>query len=221
MKPEWVVKEEVEIKQMQAEGASRTKEEQEWYQKWLRRQENKPKNWAADWKDDGGPIDPEEKRRNPDDKEHYSFAEIKQKYASRFKPEEVEAFWRKEMKPLWVVEEEGRFKEALDWERAKPKEEQEWYQKWLRRQENKIVNWAADWKDDGGPIDMEEERQDPTDKEWYTFDKLKVKYAKAYKPEELETFWRRECKPGWVVEQEDNYKSWEEQERSKPKEEQE
>merc|ERR1719329_1567567 len=220
MKPEWVVKEEVEIKQMQAEEASRPKEEQEWYQKWLRRQENKPKNWAADWKDDGGPIDPEEKRRNPDDKEHYSFAEIKQKYASRFKPEEVEAFWRKEMKPLWVVEEEGRFKEALDWERAKPKEEQEWYQKWLRRQENKIVNWAADWKDDGGPIDMEEKRRDGADKEFYTYEEAKKKYVSKFKPEELESFWRKEMKPRWVAEEEGRYKEAMDWERAKPKEEQ-
>merc|ERR1711920_576165 len=139
MKPQWVVEEETKYKEAMEWERSKPKEEQEWYQKWLRRQENKIINWAADWKDDGGPIDPEEKRRDPSDKEFYTFEAVKKKYGIEFKPEELEKYWRKDMKPEWVIEEEKKYKEAMEWERAKPKEEQEWYQKWLRRQENRPI----------------------------------------------------------------------------------
>jgi len=221
MRPQWVVEEEVKYKEALEWERAKPKEEQEWYQKWLRRQENKIVNWAADWKDDGGPIDPQEMRIDSADKEYYTFEQVKKKYASEFKPEEVESYWRKAMKPQWVVEEEAKYKEAMEWERQKPKEEQEWYQKWLRRQENRPMAPTSEWKDDKGPIDPNEERQNQEDKEWYTFEKIKEKYGKEYKPEELESYWRRECKPYWVVEQEDAHKNWEEQEKAKPKEEQE
>merc|ERR1712032_1498802 len=107
----------------------------------------------------------DEKRRDPADKVYYTFDEAKKKYAKEFKPEEVEAFWRKDMRPEWVIREDQKYKEAMEWERAKPKEEQEWYQKWLRRQENKPVPPSNEWKDDKGPIDLTEERRNPEDKE--------------------------------------------------------
>merc|ERR1711904_606465 len=127
------------FKNWQEEERQKPKEEQEWYQKWLRRQENKPINWAAEWKDNGEAIDPEEKRQNPEDKEYYTFEEIKKKYKGEFDDKECETFWRKECRPEWVVDEERKYKEWQEAERAKPKEEQEWYQKWLRRQENKPI----------------------------------------------------------------------------------
>merc|ERR1712025_50304 len=141
----------------------------------------------------------------------------KKKYDKQFNAKEIEDFWRKEMKPEWVVTEEENYKKALEAERQKPKEEQEWYQKWLRRQENKPINWAAEWKDDGSPIDPEEKRQNPEDKEYYTYEEVKKKYAKEYKPDELESFWRKNCRPQWVVDEEKKYKDWQEAERQKPK----
>merc|ERR1712185_874019 len=104
-KPEWVVKEEEERKKWEEEERAKPKEEQEWYQKWLRKQENKPKIWTTEWKDDA-PIDPNEKRRNPEDKEWYNFDEMKAKYVKDFNDEEIEKYWRREMKPEWLVKEE-------------------------------------------------------------------------------------------------------------------
>merc|ERR1712224_658239 len=102
--------------------------------------------------------------------------ELKKKYKGEFDDKECETYWRKECRPEWVVDEERKYKEWQEAERAKPKEEQEWYQKWLRRQENKPINWAAEWKHNGEAIDPEEKRQNPEDKEYYTFEELKKKY---------------------------------------------
>merc|ERR1712060_816211 len=139
-----------------------------------------------------------ELRRSPDDNQYYTFQAIKTKYAKEFNDKELENFWRKEMKPKWVVQEEEDIKRRQTEEAALPKEEQEWYQKWLRRQENKPKNWAADWKDDGGPIDPNELRRNPEDKEFYTFEAIKKKYAQTLTPEMIEGFWRKDMKPQWV-----------------------
>lgn len=174
-----------------------------------------------EWKDDKEPIDPEEQRQNPDDKEWYTFESIKKKYTKQYKPEELEAFWRKECKPAWVVEQEESYKKWDEAEKAKPKEEQEWYQKWLRRQENRPGAWANYKEPEDQAIDENESRQDPADKEWRNFAGTKEKYAKEFKPEEIEAYWRKEMKPEWKVKEEDDKKKWEEAERAKPKEEQE
>merc|ERR1719311_1829438 len=161
MKPQWAVEEEEEFKRREAEEAAKPKEEQEWYQKWLRRQENRPKRWMGPiWQDDGEAIDPNEKRRDPHDGEYLTFAEIGARYAKDFKEEEIESYWRTEMKPEWVVKEEEDRKRWEQEERAKPKEEQEWYQKWLRKQENRPKLWITDFKDDA-PIDPDEKRRNP------------------------------------------------------------
>ena len=113
------------------------------------------------------------------------------KYEGEFNPTEVESFWRNEMRPEWVVNEETKYKEAMELEHQKPKEEQEWYQKWLRRQENKNINWAADWKDDGEAIKPDERRYDKTDKTYYTFEEVKSKYTE-FNDKEVESYWRKE-----------------------------
>merc|ERR1712096_161269 len=125
-----------------------------------------------------------------------------------FKEEEIEEFWRKDMKPEWVVKEEEDRKKWEEEERSKPKEEQEWYQKWLRKQENNPKIWTTEWKDDQ-PIDPNEKRRNPEDKEYYTFEETKSKYAKEFKDEEIESFWRKDMKPEWLVKEEEDRKAWE------------
>merc|ERR1719420_2563108 len=142
-------------------------EEQEWYQKWLRRQENRPMAPTNEWKDSKDPIDPNEQRFCPEDKDWHTFEEIKKKFEKEYKPDEIETYWRRECKPEWVWQQEQDAKKWEEDERKKPKEEQEWYQKWLRRQENRPGawdNWKKEEKKEDPPETWEGKRIDPDDK---------------------------------------------------------
>merc|ERR1711972_958899 len=199
-KPGWVVEQEDKYKQWDEAEKAKPKEEQEWYQKWLRRQENRPGVWA-NWKEpEDAEIDENEQREDPDDKEWRNYKQTKEKYAKEFKPEEIETYWRKTMKPEWKVKEEEDKKAHEAAERAKPKEEQEWYQKWLRRQENR-PGFAERWKQQeeaDTPEMYEGKKLEPESKTEYTWEELKVKYAKEFNEEELKNYWKKEMK--WVEE---------------------
>lgn len=58
-----------------------------------------------EWKDDGGPIDPNEQRQDPEDEAFCTFAELCEKRADKQLPQpELEAIWRTRMLPKHVAE---------------------------------------------------------------------------------------------------------------------
>merc|ERR1719215_1390219 len=61
------------------------------------------------WKDDGKPIDSQEQRRHPEDKEgvFYKFEELKADTAGQLSDADLEALWRR-MKPRSVWDQEAR-----------------------------------------------------------------------------------------------------------------
>ncbi|CAE7332553.1 unnamed protein product [Symbiodinium sp. KB8] len=124
-------------------------ENEEWYQKWLRRQKNQPSHVI----DIGAPQpqastqdvaasssgDPqasssssaEEKRVCPDDGKTYTFDELKKAYAGEYSDEDLKAYWRDAMAPPGAPVEKPAESKKEDYK------QEEWYQKWLRRQQNK------------------------------------------------------------------------------------
>merc|ERR1712050_95876 len=105
-----------------------------------------------------------------------------------------EVYWRRECKPGWVAEQEDKYKQWDEAEKAKPKEEQEWYQKWLRRQENRPGVWA-NWKEpEDAEIYENEQREDPGDKEWQIKeeeDKKAHEAAERAKPKEEQEWYQK------------------------------
>eukprot|EP00913_Durusdinium_trenchii_P035452 g33178.t1 len=120
-------------------------ENEEWYQKWLRRQRNQPNHVieigppdapaaSSTSSNDSGakasssaPADPLEKRVCPDDGKIYTFEELKVAYASEYSEEDLKGYWRDAMAVAGA---------PSDAKKDDYKQE-EWYQKWLRRQQNK------------------------------------------------------------------------------------
>eukprot|EP00812_Abedinium_dasypus_P010397 NODE_4018_length_718_cov_298.315234.p2 GENE.NODE_4018_length_718_cov_298.315234~~NODE_4018_length_718_cov_298.315234.p2 ORF type:complete len:153 (+),score=48.75 NODE_4018_length_718_cov_298.315234:3-461(+) len=124
---------------------------EEWYQKWLRRQENKNRQII----DIGKPQEPEAppvaelpascsaaegdtvdgiegvRRVCPDDGKEYTFEELKVAFAGEYSAEDLQAYWRDTMKPP------GQESQSSAETGRKGYEHEEWYQKWLRRQKNK------------------------------------------------------------------------------------
>jgi len=147
-------------------------ENEEWYQKWLRRQEHRPrkiiyiggdqpqtsqkeqegephcsddreKHEASEKKEeddkegergDQKQVEEEEQRRDPDDGKVYTWEQLTAKYKGHFPDEEILSYWDSECKPL--APGESADPEPRQSERKKY-EQEEWYQKWLRRQQNK------------------------------------------------------------------------------------
>merc|ERR1719361_2513510 len=70
--------------------------------RWVKRAEERFQ--AATWRDSGAEISPVEWRHLPLDKAYYTYRLLKDKFAGQMKPEEIEALWRREMKPHWVVQ---------------------------------------------------------------------------------------------------------------------
>ncbi|CAE8686165.1 unnamed protein product, partial [Polarella glacialis] len=167
---------------------------------------------AEEWKDDGGEIDPIEKRQDPQDKEYHTFEELKVKYEGKLSAEEAEKRWREEMKP-WIVVRRMEQAQALQKERENRKQDsnrrnrspsrRRSVKRSSRSREGSRVGAkeaAAEWKDDGGDIKADEIRTHPEDKECYTFASLKEKFPEQ-KPEELEALWREKMKPPLAVEE--------------------
>jgi len=134
-------------------------EQEEWYQKWLRRQKNKgrqiieigvdrpkepeqqPSQAAASSEDP--PETWEGKRLDPDSGQTFTFAEYNERFSGEFTEEERRAYWKDAMTKV----EDGPEKPAAEGTAAEsapasepaksPHENEEWYQKWLRRQASK------------------------------------------------------------------------------------
>ncbi|CAE7563689.1 unnamed protein product [Symbiodinium pilosum] len=128
-------------------------ENEEWYQKWLRRQKNQPSHVI----DIGAPqpqastqaaasssSDPqvssaeavptssaEERRVCPDDGKTYTFDELKKAYAGQYSEEDLTAYWRDAMATPGTAADKPPESKKEDYK------QEEWYQKWLRRQQNK------------------------------------------------------------------------------------
>lgn len=125
-------------------------QKEEWYQKWLRRQENKSRQVveigqppeAEDVQTSKGTdhenepsvthqnVEGSEKRVCPDDGKKYTFEELQVAFGKEYTAEDLKSYWKDAMKV------EGA--EVAPPEPAtKGYEHEEWYQKWLRRQKNK------------------------------------------------------------------------------------
>jgi len=125
-------------------------QKEEWYQKWLRRQETKGRqvveigqppdaedvqiSKGADHENEPSVthqnVDSSEKRVCPDDGKKYTFEELQAAFGKEYTAEDLKSYWRDAMKV------EGA--EVAPPEPAtKGYEHEEWYQKWLRRQKNK------------------------------------------------------------------------------------
>lgn len=140
----------------EAEPERKPYENEEWYQKWLRRQKNKgrqiieigkpqpPPEWHEPPKD--------ERRLCPDDQKHYSFDELQEAYGKEWSVEDLRGYWRDAMTlpaasgddgapsmptAAAASEEEAARTPAETGPPERPYEQEEWYQKWLRRQQNK------------------------------------------------------------------------------------
>jgi len=72
-----------------------------------------------------------ERKRDPDDGKVYSLSGCMAKYRGHFTDEEIAGYWKTDCKPLVQGESEDTKPPP------KPYEQEEWYQKWLRRQQNK------------------------------------------------------------------------------------
>merc|ERR1719277_2324651 len=72
-----------------------------------------------------------ERRRDPDDGKVYGWDDLMVKYKGHFSDEEIKAYWDSDCKVLAAGEKEDPEPPR------KPYEQEEWYQKWLRRQQNK------------------------------------------------------------------------------------
>lgn len=156
------------------EAGRKSYENEEWYQKWLRRQKNKgrqiielgadrasdqdheptppqqassssvnpPQEVGAGGGDGEAPVldgtdvqATAEKRKDPDDGKWYSFDGLTVKYKGHFSDDEIMAWWNDECKSLAPGETaEPSSPQQPD---RKAYENEEWYQKWLRRQSNK------------------------------------------------------------------------------------
>merc|ERR1719174_1752315 len=133
-------------------------ENEEWYQKWLRRQKNKGRQIieiGVDRSQEEAKAqeaeDPSAERRlDPDDKKIYTFKQLSAKYKGHFPDDEIKAYWDSDCKvpedgdagqeaeKSEVTDQKGEGEEAKPADSEKKGYEQEgWYQKWLRRQANK------------------------------------------------------------------------------------
>lgn len=150
------------------EAGKRGYENEEWYQKWLRRQKNKGREiieiGVEKPQEPEEPEDPAAERRlDPDDSKIYTWSAICRKYKGHFPDDEIKAYWENDCKveangeTAAASSETEQKEEATDqkaedvttneasdnWEATpsepekKPYEQEEWYQKWLRRQANK------------------------------------------------------------------------------------
>eukprot|EP00435_Cladocopium_sp_Y103_P067694 s58_g30.t1 len=132
-------------------------ENEEWYQKWLRRQRNQPSHVveigappaaassappsAAPLRPDASSassastaevaeaIDPSEQRVCPDDGKTYAFEELQEAYKGEYSEEDLKGYWRDAMVIPGGATPAETSKEDY--------KQEEWYQKWLRRQQNK------------------------------------------------------------------------------------
>lgn len=133
-------------------------ENEEWYQKWLRRQRNQPSHTveigappaaassappsAAPLRPDAASassasaaeaaetIDPsEEQRVCPDDGKTYTFSELQEAYKGEYSEEDLKGYWRDAM----ILPGGEKVAETS----KEDYKQEEWYQKWLRRQQNK------------------------------------------------------------------------------------
>lgn len=192
------------------EPEEKSYEHEEWYQKWLRRQKNRPRqiiDLCAPKQEE-----PEESQEEPKEQK----AEEEQEYT----PEEWAA-WEKEQ------EEERKKKE----QEPKPYENEEWYQKWLRRQKNK----GRQIIEIGGPQEQTEqkaeEEQEYTAEEWAAWEKeqkANEEGGKAQATEEkgeadqaTESKWTEETQQAEPekkpYEQEEWYQKWLRRQANKPR----
>mmetsp|Transcript_112683 Transcript_112683/g.224121 ORF Transcript_112683/g.224121 Transcript_112683/m.224121 type:complete len:614 (+) Transcript_112683:141-1982(+) len=181
-----------ETQQTDASAGSRKEyENEEWYQKWLRRQQNKNRQIV----DIGKPQEPEkvdensdEKRVCPDDGKTYTFKELMAAYSKEYNADDLKAYWRTCKKEGEKVEEAPKQEE-----KEHPHQHEEWYQKWLRRQQNKNRQIIEIGKPAEPPVideDSPEKRLCPDDGKKYTFQELKVAYGSSYKSDDLKAYWR-------------------------------
>jgi len=207
-------------------ASTKSHENEEWYQKWLRRQQNKGRQIieiGQPRQEESAPqeqiiLEPgvaEQKRINPEDGKAYTLAELISHCKGAYTDVEMKAYFLKDCKPSGesvssssagkpaeVAEAEAETQKQEPEKQEHPHQNEEWYQKWLRRQQNKprqIIEIGcskpiAETNNQNESTSSHEKKVDPSDGKTYTRSELMSQYKGTFSAEEIDNYFANECK---------------------------